>query len=309
MSTVSISKGFSGLNTRVDETSLPKSEHVPLASCLNVDIDDAYRLSVRHGFSMLEQSGIGDVHSCFSTPNLNFIVFCDGDALSLYNISTQETTRIRNISINKSMEYEINNGLIYYTNGIEQGVIEIATLTNRPWEIETDYFGPKNTRDFSNPPIGNLIHYYKGRMYVVVGKIVFISQAFDTSRFLLDEGNILLDDAVTMITSTDNCLIIGTTKEVICFLGSNPGDFAKKTLTPSVAINGTQQQIYPTNLGIDTVDLGVIFLTTKGLIFISGNGELIKLSEDQIDIPKISNYQGSSVINKGKYICQFNTTN
>ncbi len=303
-----IAKGFGGLVTKGDSTSLHSSSGiVPLTNCSNVDIDDLYRLSVRFGYESLLESILGNAHSVYGNKHINFLVFCEGDALSILDFSNSNVTRIRQVLINISMDYEFNSGLIYYTNGTQQGIINTTTLTNKPWEIETEYKGPVTTRIFSKPPLGKLLHYYRGRMYIANGPYVYISEPFDNTRFVLDEGNLVLDSDVFMMTSTDSCLILGLKDKVICYIGSGPEEAEKVTLIESPAINGTQQKAYPSDLGLEGKDVGIIFTTAKGIVFVTGDGTLIKLSEDVIDIPKLLNLQGCSIIKNGKYISQFNT--
>ncbi len=302
---ITIATGYSGLYTTVDSASVKPDDRglTPIASCSNIDISDSNRMTVRHGYSQKYTASIGTIHSCFGKKELPFILFCEGDALSFFNIATSEVERVQNITVGAPMAYEYVNGHIYYMNGHESGKFNVNSMTANRYIIDTDYHGKKTTRVFSDAPIGTTIHYHKGRMHIGTGKAVFSSEAFDVNRFVFDDNNRLFTHDVNMITSSDNCLVVGTTVNTVCYVGDQ-----KKTLIDAPAIDGTQIRIHPSDIGLDGTEIGVILLTTQGIVFITANGELIKLSEYRIDLPAIKNLQGSAVIRDGKYICQCDTT-
>ncbi len=311
MPQVPVSKGFTGLRTKIDQASSRQTESgsVDLAYCSNVDIDDEERLSVRRGRTEFYSESLGRVHSCFSTDKLFFILFCEGDALSVYDILNHSVERIRNINPGRPMAYELVDDTVYYTNGLDQGRFDIPTRTNRPWIIESEYSGPVTTKEMSNPPLGTDLLYYRGRMYVKSGKALLYSMPFDTTRFILDENNILMTSEVSMMASATDCLIISDQDTLFSYQGSGPIDFEVHEIYNAPGIMGTAQEIHPHSLGLDGTVPGVIMLTTSGVIFISNLGEVTQITESKIDIPRVSSLRGSSTLFNGKYICQCDTNN
>lgn len=301
-----VAKGFLGLNTKQDQTSgMPNDAgFVYLSSCSNVDIDDGYRLVTRKGYVKVHNQTLGSLSSCFSTKNINFVVFCEGDALSILNLEDSSVQRTRNITPNLPMFFVEHLDRIYYTNGQEQGFISKDTRINSSWVMSGEYLGPKTSRVFSDPPIGTRLHVYNSRMFISLGAVVYVSEPFDVSRFVLDEGNLLFDSNISEITSTENALIISTEKAVYRFVGGDSQEFKQELIYNYPIIAKTSQRIYPSALNVEEVDPGILALSTNGIIFISNNGVVTELSETKIDIPSISSLVGASVIYDNKYICQ-----
>ena len=304
-----VSRGFLGLRTNVDPASLGKDEKglVLLSTCSNVDIDNSFRLSLRRGYQPFYTQSLGVCRNCFSTPNLDFAVFTEGNALSIIDLNDMSISRIRMITPGLKFVFDLVGDKIYYTNGVEQGLIDIPARTTRSWVIDTEYHGPKTSLIFSPPPLGTRLYFYNGRMYIIVGSTIFYSQPFDVHRYVLDENSITLPTKISLITSAESaeCLVVSDQKNIYCLRGGEVKEFNIDPVYNAPAIAGTEQSIHPNSLGLDGVSTGIILTTTKGVIFISNLGEVTELTEDKIDIPKVSSLEGTSAIFNGKYICQF----
>ena len=302
MPTPIVSRGFTGLRTKVDPVSPGKDKDglVPLSSCSNVDIDDSYRLSLRRGYQSIYTQSIGSCRSCWGHKNLNFAVFMEGDAMSIINLEDMSIARIRQITPGFKFFFSLVGDKVYYTNGINQGLIDVPARTTRSWVIDTEYHGPEITLTFSPPPLGTRLCFYNGRMYIVVGRTAFISEPFDNHRYVLDENNITLPTDISLIIAAGNCMIASDQNNIYCYRGGDAQVFDVDPIYNAPGIAGTEQEIYPHSLGIDGVSTGVILTTTSGIIYISNIGEVTELTEDKIDIPKVSSLEGTSAIFNGK---------
>lgn len=123
---LSLSKFPGGIDNLSHENSVNSKR---LRAAVNVDIDDAGRLSRRDGY-VLDQS-IPGLHSLFSEPRFPYMVFAD--ATKLYASDANGTrTEIANIVRNATFSYVFDGVELRYSNGTDCGIIT-AFGKYKPW--------------------------------------------------------------------------------------------------------------------------------------------------------------------------------
>jgi hypothetical protein len=312
MKTKPIAAGFKGLNSKLSRELYGPDDSgmVWLTKCSNVDIDDGNNVSVRPGYELVVPAALNPgtpILTGYCTPALpGAILFVEADALSLYFISDDRTERLMNVTQGRRMYYEYHHGRIYFGNGIEKGYVSIDTLLAHEWIAEETYSGERAAGSISDPPAMTHLHYYRGRMYGIVDDAIFYSLPHDMGRYVPDEGNLVVRRP-SFIGSTENNLVIGDAMGVTLYAGTDPEEgFNVKRIHDAPAIAGTGQHVFPTRIGLEGFQLGLIMMTGSGLLFVNDDMTVMQLSQNHFDIPELSDLNGTSCIHNGKYYCQFN---
>lgn len=98
----------------------------------------------------------------------------------------------------------------------------------------SEFTTPLNQQFFGPPPAGQLIAYYRGRMYVAVGDVLYVSEGFGYELFDLRKY-IPLDGRITLLapltereqqeSGKNSGLFVGTDQSCGVLVGSSPEDF------------------------------------------------------------------------------------
>jgi hypothetical protein len=355
---------FSGLRNDVRPERFERGD---LAVAQNIDLDKTGEIRRRWGYTL---SIAGATHSVWANPQETICLFVQGNVL--YSLSTDMyQSAIATLQYSGPVSYEQVNDRVYFSNGVDTGVIEQAAV--RSWgvappnlpdiEVGTGYMPcgtylvtstwlmvdgqesgapqcvtvqidepggallfsnmvpPANPRiagryiyitepngeniyqallfdadatsgayandttelnlpldsAFLQPaPPGQLVAYYRGRMFVAQGDLLFPSEPFSYERFD-PRANLQLDGRITMIgtltdkelydTGKNSGLFIGTDRSCGVIIGSSPEDFQYVPKTTYGAVFGTMVKMDGSVFeGGETGTLELpAWLTTKGI--------------------------------------------
>lgn len=298
---VTLTTGSNGLNNAVDPmrhifeptTRSTKGKGLTeMAVAINIDFDARSRISRRKGYTQLLT---GSIHSLYSLGG--YALYVIGGALTVLEKDYSHTP-IRNVTINARMDYITIDNKVYYTNGIEQGyVINRASYS---W-IPLTYVGPQTNKEFVAPPIGQLLTYYRGRVYIAVNDYVYYSEPLAYSWFNLAENYFKLSSKITMLKPVNDGILISTENEVWFYDGTQPQEFMPRKVVDYNAIMGTAISI--TGKAINEVvnsTVVVFFTTPKGICMGLDGGKFSNLTEQRLVIP--SSYLGAGGYLNDKYI-------
>jgi hypothetical protein len=116
-----------------------------------------------------------------------------------------------------------NSEVLYHVGTVVDG----ATFTPNAAAIAA-MNEPLETQFMTPPPAGQLLAYYKGRVYVAVGDTLYMSEPFAYELFDL-RNNLVLDGPITMLAPIEDTgasgFFIGTTNSTGVLLGESPDDF------------------------------------------------------------------------------------
>lgn len=288
--------GSTGLNNAIDPHRHYFDERIGLkemAAAVNVDIDSRMRVSRRKGFtSVLSVSG---AHSLFSVGQ--YALFVAGDALTVLE-KDYTTTPIRNVSINARMSYVTVDGKVYYANGFETGYV--LNRLSYAWTPAT-YVGPTTNKEFTAPPIGNLLSLYRGRMYVVRGSIAYYSEPFAYSWYNEAFNYFNLPGTATMFQAVDDGFFVGTADEVWFFAGVAPNEMMPRRVADYGVVAGTAANVVGRQLNEVVQSKNVVFMTTpKGVCMGLDGGVFTNLTEQKLVMP--TSTQGAGGYLGDKYI-------
>lgn len=283
--------GSTGLNNAVDPHRHYFDMTVGLkemAAAVNIDIDSRMRVSRRKGFTQVNATT--GAHSLFSAGS--YAIFVAGDALSILE-KDYTSTPIRNVTRWVRMSYAPADGKVYYANGFETGYI--LNKISYAWSA-LPYVGPQTNKEFTAPPIGNLLSLYRGRMYVVSGSVVYYSEPFAYSWFNVAYNYFNLPAEATMFQPVDDGFFVGTADEVWFYSGVTPKEFSPRRVADYGVIAGTAANVAGRQLNEVVQSKNVVFMTTpKGVCMGLDGGVFANLTEQKLVIP-------SSTLGAGGYL-------
>jgi hypothetical protein len=192
----------------------------------------------------------------------------DGGALLFSDIEppTDPRTMARAIYITEPNGEDIYQALLLTIEATSAAYTNDTTELNLP--LESAFLQPA--------PAGQIVAYYRGRMFVAQGDLLFPSEPFSYERFD-PRLNLQLDGRITMIgtltdkelydTGKNSGLFIGTDRSCGVIIGSSPEDFQYVPKTTYGAIFGTMVKVDGSVFeGGETGSLELpMWLTEKGI--------------------------------------------
>lgn len=264
-------EGFRGINNVHDPNVLQVSREdgsLFLTKADNVDITDGRRASRRSGSESV-YAGSYPVHSLYATES--GVLFVENASLKLIDETYSTSTLTSGLSPNLRMNYVDIGGSIYYTNGYNKGYI-VNNVVNS-FVVPVDEFKVQM-------PAGHLIEYYNGRLYIAVGNVVYVSDAYHIMQYDQRNGMMLFENRVTVMKATKNCLWIGTTDNVICLLGGSIADFTYQTKADYGAVENSGVKTSATNVGLEIDGEVVVFATPRGICIGAPEGLFRNMTDD-----------------------------
>lgn len=153
------------------------------------------------------------------------------------------------ITVPASIDPDVVGKRIYLTTPDEEALYCAATLDNTgaaytPSAADIAAMNEPLITQFMGPaPAGQLVAYYKGRMFVAVGDVLYPSEPFAYELFDL-RNYIQLDGPITLLAPMEDQsgegsgFFIGTTKSCGVLAGSDPAEFKYTPKTEYGAVQG-----------------------------------------------------------------------
>jgi len=287
-------KGTKGLNIETDPARInfnPETGVQDLAASKNIDIDDTGRISRRKGF---ERKIIGNYHSGFSCNNYALCVI--GDALTVLE-ANYSTNAIRQVTIGRRMKYVKIGEDVYYCNGVETG--RVNDRVSYPW-IATSY-NTVETRILSGPVVGDMLGFYKGRIYIITDKIIYFSEANSRNHFDLARNVIIESSTIRMFAPVMDGIYISNEKEIVFYRGNSVNEFERVVVADYPAVEGSDITVMMSQIGeAEEGGKAVLMATGKGLAAGFKSGNFVNLSEDKVTYPGVA--FGAGIFKNRKYI-------
>ncbi len=298
---LSIFKATTGLNKKQDEVSLnydPESGLTELSEAINVDIDDKGKILRRSGFESIDSNawhslkGFGD-----------FGLGVSGDSLYIIYRDSSVTGIRSGLTLNRRMSYEKVNDRIFYCNGIENGVV----LDSVSWTwVSTDLPSTPgikyDMRYLSSAPVGDLVSYLSGRVYVAKGDTLFYSLPWAYYWFNLGQDFIPFSSIINMLCPTNAGMFIGTDKGLVFMKGWNPLETELMQVDDGKAVKWSNVEIDPKKLpeGFRYAGKTWVWMSNKGICLGSGEGIFDNLTMERLDIEFAQ--EGAGFFDGSKYV-------
>lgn len=290
-------KGSKGLNNRIDPLRLPFDPDTgiqDLAVAVNVDLDHTGRISRRKGWAATDM--VDPCHSLFSHGVT--VLFVTGTSLCV--LGTDYTyTVVRTVQEGARMSYVPVGDRIFYANGTEVGYIR--GNVSYAWSKPTDLPGPRTLKQYSDPPVGYLLAYYKGRMYVVQGDIVWYSESFGINLFNLARNFINFESHLRMFHPVRKGIWLGTHFDTYFLEGDTPQDFNLHKVATYAPIFGTDVDVDGSRIADGRhKGIAVMWTSTEGICMGTSEGEFINLTERRLTYPE--SFEGAGLYDGFKYV-------
>ena len=286
--------GFDGLRNVVDLADLGPRD---LAQAINIDLDDHGKARRRRGVT---QVASGDFSSLYNLDDGRVVGVKNG---SLGLIHPDYSFQAIQANVVSPVCYTQVNDDLYYSAPSGSGVVDVVSLTQRPWGTSQDILlspvvNPTATlpaigiKIIGKPPIATSLANYNGRIYLAQGRTLWYTELYlynfvnKTQTFYQFEGDI------TMIGTVGDGIYVGTDEG--CYFLQGPSNPLKRTrVLDSPVIPGSMVYIpaelaNPPQVGpaADTpIQVSIMFMTTRGVCIAKDGGEAYNLTESKIFFP------------------------
>lgn len=284
---------FSGIRNTVSEERLQPGD---LAAAVNVDIDDAGQLRRRRGVTRLNNA---NHHSLVDIAG-RVLVVRDGvlgflnDGSTFIPLTSVGPNRLAYTHVGADIYYasETTNGKIiggipatWGTAGGGQWISPVVT--------PTDTLGAISGRMLSAPPVATEIEHYKGRIYLGAGRVLWATELYAYDLVDKTRNYIYLPDEITMITSVDDGLYVGTTAQLL-FLQGTFSEGLKQTIVLDAPVVRGSVVIVPASKSHPRARQGPVpessnpmFMTGGGICLGLNGGEVYNLTQDRMVFPGV----------------------
>lgn len=179
-----------------------------------------------------------------------------------------------------------NGNTLYYS----------GTTTLNSTYIISDTFNlssPLITFNLDRPPLGSIIKYYKGRIYIASNNVLYFTEPNMYYHINFSSNYIEFPDEIKEIMPVEDGIYIGSDK-LYYLSGNSPEDF-KNTIKENIKIvKGSAVKFSGSFLNIDNIPIGYKWLVTSDLgIFVLTNQGLVINTTAKTFSPVRSDYASS----------------
>jgi hypothetical protein len=287
--------GSTGINNVSDPTRIAfdyRKGIQDLAFGVNIDLDDTGRPSRRKGMERKVAGRWTGLFDCggYGIGVLGSTLYVIEPDFSIRGIAmVTEGCRLRAVKA---------GGRVYYVTGHEIGLV--CHRENQAWQGGA-YVGPETQRTFSDPPIGHLVAFYNGRIYVAVDNIIWYSEPFGYGWFDMARNFIPMASRIRMIAPVADGLYVSDDEGTWFLHGATPKEFARRQVQTAPAIEGTDVRCDGHKIHALQVSGPVqIWASTDGIIVGANGGQTINITEGRLTYPPAR--YGCGAIIDGRYV-------
>ena len=208
------------------------------------------------------------------------IAISGGSSLLLQNIKASPEATVSGIKIYCSMP----NGDILYN---------LVTVPNADTQFtigEVHSLGvtPLKSFNMKPAPLGSIVRYYKGQLYVAKDNILWYSSPFSMKWFNLQSDFFVMENKITEVMPVESGIWIGTERGLYYLSGDSPNTMKLTLLEPVAVVGGTGVKIIGAYLFIEKTPLGYKWLVTtdKGIFVCFNKGVTLNLTEANVVFPE-----------------------
>lgn len=297
-----------GINNKIDSKWLrqndPQTGLTDLAEGVNVDVDDAWKLSVRLGQESISTNAS---HSLFCDGGDCFVALDRTNDAAIYRINNDfSLTGVRSGLIKGAYFSYVQVGArTFYTNGTQNGVIENGVST--AWPSNT-YKGPDTLKEYSPAPVGDHLAYHQGRIWISIdegGKFpIYCSEPYKPGLFRFAKYHFQFGSHVRMIRPVLGGVWISDAETTGFIASSDTWDgqkYARKSQYPAHEWSDNCRLVDLSKSQWKVPGLSAVWSSDEGLCIGTSDGQLIIATEDRLVYPTGASgatvVDGTNVIN------------
>jgi hypothetical protein len=293
-----------GLNTKVDPVRLPFDPETGvqyMAEAVNVDVDATGRISRRKGLEKI--TDLTGPHSLWSTRDESKCYVVSED--KLYGVSLDGSlTEIHDGLEIGAKAFYCEAGLdVFFSNTHEKGRI-IGGSAWTDW-IATPYVGTDTTRIYGGPAAGKHLFAHLGRVGYAVDNFLFYSEPLNYGCFDQVRGFIPVAGSVVIMTAAVGGGVFVSSDEGLFFLEGPLNDCNIRRVSPYPVVEGSLAFAAGRDFNPEiSGDIAIFTLQTVGVCVGLGDGTLIRLTQDRVDMPAASlGFGVFDTQNDNRYTC------
>jgi hypothetical protein len=197
-----------------------------------------------------------------------------GISLSIPNIYGSEISFAR-------VYCSTQNGEVLYFSGIcfLGGSYTISNLKG--------LISPLRTFNLDAAPLGHIVKYYRGRVYIASGNILYYSEPFQYEFFRLDSNYIEFPSRIVEVMPVEDGIWIGSDK-LYYLSGEEPSKFKRSTKEHVRVVEGTSSKISGSYVRIDNTPIGYKWLvcTDLGIFILFNQGMVLNTTSQNVSLER-----------------------
>jgi hypothetical protein len=144
---------------------------------------------------------------------------------------------------------------------------------------------PLQTQFMEPAPAGQHVAFYRGRLYVARGVLLYGSEPHSLELFR-PMGFVAFSDAITLVAPADDGIFVATGERTAWLAGAGLGDFTMRVLADFGAVPGTLAYVPLGRIGEATAEIDVpMWLSTQGIVVGTPGGVLNNRTKQWIFTP------------------------
>lgn len=190
------------------------------------------------------------------------------------------------------------NGMILYQNGISTG-------GNYVFSNPQANTNPLRTFNLDKPPLGHIIKYYRGRMFIASENVLWYSEPFDYEHFNLADSFIEFPEKIREVLPVEDGIWIGSDR-LYYLSGLSPEEFKRTTKEHVKIVPGTGARVSGSYIHLDNTPIGYKWLVMSdvGIWVLFNQGLCINLTSDNYSFDNADKGNGIFMSDNGvnKYL-------
>lgn len=167
--------------------------------------------------------------------------------------------------------------ILYHYETLAKGVTS-TTITG------TNKLGAQLKTLFSEPPpAGTIVRYYRGRVYIVSGKVLYYTDPLRYGLYRPTENFVMFPKDITIMEPVIDGLYVVSGSNTYFLSGTSPEKFSRTISYPYGAVIGTGLQVPPKDWGLEEAsELVAAWYGEKGLVLGLPSGVTRPIMEDSV---------------------------
>ena len=301
--------GSMGLHAKLDPTRItydPELGLMSLARAVNVEIDNTGGIHRRKGYSPIS---VGEYHSLFCDKGHCLVVREHTNAAAIYRVNPDLTlSGVRSgLTKGRHMAFHAVNGLVYYSNGVENGIYVEEAEASVPW-TKADQVGLSMDREIGDPPPA--CHITTLGLHMILAdannrSVLWVSSDGGFNSFNLDDGHVDLSHPVTMLRGVSDGLWVGTTKETVYLAGTTPDEWVVARRLPYGVkeFSAAHEKVSVSRIGVEEYQgEGIFWVSDRGVCWGGPRGQTFEIAHQHIDPREFVGNAGACLVAEDKLI-------
>lgn len=160
---------------------------------------------------------------------------------------------------------------------VDQNAVLLTTVQTQAAELRT--------MELTRPPAGSKIVYYRGRIYILVGNILYWTEPLRFGQVNMAKNYLVLPANCTMLAAVQEGLYVACDKTYF-LSGRDPDQFQILLVADYGAPNTFPVSTSGTNMGLESEDVVAVWMSQNGLVMGNGLGQVSNLTQKRIAMAK-----------------------